>query len=670
MARPPGRYRYGSFTGGDDPLAPPFDVAAAVDQLGERVLNGSSVRDALREVLRRGTEDRQGLDELRRQISKRRRELRRSGQLSGALDTARAVLDQALAAERDALRQQDSEDAALAQLTLDALPDDVPGAMRALTDYQWQSPQARELYQSITSTLRDEVLQRQFAGMKQALQGGSPEGLERMQNMLADLNNLLAKHARREDVGSDFAEFMDKHGEFFPENPRNVDELVDALAKRQADTQRLMASLTPEQRAELSELIEQALADVDLASQMAQLSDNLTALRPGMMQPGGERVSGEQGLGYGDAVGVVSDLADLAELENQLAQDYPGATLDDVDVDALARQLSPAAASDVRRLQELERQLQRQGYLRRNGQELTLSPKALRRLGESALRHIFTDLGASGQGAHDDRRSGNAGEPTGAYLPWEVGSDRPIDAVRSVQNAVQRNASARGDDDSAGTGGAAVTSGTVTLEPDDLVAAETERRTTAAVALCVDLSFSMVLGDRWAPMKRTALALAHLIGTRFRSDALQIIGFDRTARVMSIDELATAEPDWVKGTNLQHALMLASRHLRRHPNAEPVVLVVTDGEPTAHLEPDGAAVFDYPPLPQTIRVTVAEADAVARLGATVNIFRLGDDPGLARFTDALARRVAGRVFAPEPTRLGEYVVSDYLRSRSGTRRAG
>lgn len=663
MPRTPGRYRYGSFSGGDDPLAPPFDVAAAVDQLGERVLAGASVRDALRDVLRRGTGDRPGLDEWRRQLSRRRRELRRSGRLSGALDSARAILDQALAAERDALAHQDSDDAALAQLTLDALPDDVPGALRQLTDYQWQSPQAQQLYASITSTLRDQVLPQQFAGMKQALQGGNPEGMKRMQDMLADLNALLAKHARREDVDDDFAEFMNKHGEFFPENPRTVDELVDALAKRQADTQRLMASLSPEQRAELSELIEQALSDVDLASQMAQLSDNLTALRPGMMQPSGERVSGEQGLGYGDAVGVVSDLADLAELESQLAQDYPGATLDDVDVEALARQLPPSAVADVRRLQELERQLQQQGYLRRAGAELTLSPKALRRLGESALKRIFADLGARGQGSHDDRRSGSAGEPTGAYLPWDVGSDRPIDAVRSVQNAVQRSASER-------PVGFGKTRGLLRLDPEDLVAAETERRTTAAVALCVDLSFSMVLGDRWAPMKRTALALAHLIGTRFRSDALQIIGFDRTARVMSVDELATAEPDWVKGTNLQHALVLAGRHLRRHPNAEPVILVVTDGEPTAHLEADGSAVFDYPPLPETVRATVAEADAVARFGATVNIFRLGDDPGLARFTESLARRVAGRVFAPEPDRLGEYVVSDYLRSRSGARRAG
>jgi uncharacterized protein with von Willebrand factor type A (vWA) domain len=207
----------------------------------------------------------------------------------------------------------------------------------------------------------------------------------------------------------------------------------------------------------------------------------------------------------------------------------------------------------------------------------------------------------------------------------------------------------------------------VRLLVEDFEVTETERRTTAAVALCVDLSFSMVQEGRWGPMKQTALALSHLVETRFRQDALQVIGFNLAARRLSPVQLADVEPEWVQGTNLQHALMLAGRHLRRHPDAEPVVLVVTDGEPTAHLGPDGTPEFMWPPTPQTLRATVAQVDELARYGATLNVFMLGEDPGLARFVDAVARRAGGRVFTPDIGRLGEYVVADYLRARRGRR---
>jgi len=207
----------------------------------------------------------------------------------------------------------------------------------------------------------------------------------------------------------------------------------------------------------------------------------------------------------------------------------------------------------------------------------------------------------------------------------------------------------------------------VDLLVEDFEVAETERRARAAVALCVDMSFSMVQEGRWGPMKQTALALSHLVETRFRQDALQVIGFNLAARRLSPVQLADVEPEWVQGTNLQHALMLAARHLRRHPDAEPVVLVVTDGEPTAHLGPDGIPEFMWPPTPQTLRATVAQVDELARYGATLNVFMLGEDPGLARFVDAVARRAGGRVFTPSIDRLGEYVVADYLRARRGRR---
>ncbi len=653
-------YRYGAWQGGPDPLAAPFDVRAAVDELGREMLEGSSVRDALRDLLRRGTDGRRGLDDLRREVQRRRRQLQRRGDLAGTLDRVRQALDQVLAAEREALAAEDDDDARFAEMTLDDLPPDTSGAVRELTDYDWHSDEARAGFEQIQQVLRSEVLDSQFAGMKQALSGGDPESMQRVRDMLADLNSLLAAHARGEDTSQPFDEFMAKHGEFFPDDPKDTDELIDSLARRQAAAERLMRSLSSEQRAELSALMAEALGDVDLESQLAQLHDNLTVLRPGSGRGGPVPIDGDEPLGYGEAVGAVADLADLEALDRQLSQDYAGSSLDDVDVAALERHLAPSAVDDLRALRDLEGELERQGYLRRDSDVLALTPKALRRLGETALRRIFARLDAEGRGAHDDHRSGAADERTGAFLPWRFGDESPIDAVRTAHNAVLRRAVARATGEPA--------AGPI-LHVEDFVVAETERRTTAAVALCVDLSFSMVQEDRWAPMKQTALALAHLIATRYRSDALQIIGFDRVARRLSPLQLAEVEPAWVQGTNLQHALVLAGRHLRRHRDAEPVVLVVTDGEPTAHLEPDGSAFFHWPPISDTLRATIGEVDAMTRFGATLNFFLLGDDPGLARFVDAVAQRNGGRVLTPELGRLGEYVVSDYLDARRGRRRS-
>ena len=362
--------------------------------------------------------------------------------------------------------------------------------------------------------------------------------------------------------------------------------------------------------------------------------------------------SGGDSLGYSEAVEAVAELADLEALSDQLSQSRPGSTLDDVDVEMLERRLGGEAVADLQALRDLERELEQQGFLTRTDDGLRLTPQAVRRLGQTALKRVFAQIAAAGHGDHDDHRTGAADEPTGLSRPWEFGDELPIDTPRTVGNALRR---------------AGLPTGGVALAVEDFEVIETERRTSAAVALCVDLSYSMVADGRWGPMKQTALALHHLIETRFRQDALQVIGFNRLARRLSPVQLAEAEPEWIQGTNLQHALLLAARHLRRHPDAEPVVLVVTDGEPTAHLMADGDAFFSWPSTPATIRATVAQVDELTRYGATINTFMLGEDPGLARFVDAIAQRSGGRVFTPDIGRLGEYVVADYLRARRGRR---
>ncbi|GAA1898125.1 vWA domain-containing protein [Lapillicoccus jejuensis] len=660
-----GRYRYGSWSGGADPLAPPYDVREVVDEIGADVMAGSSLREAMERMMQRGLGDRGGLDELRRRLAKRRREIERRGNLGDTMREIRQELDRGVRAEQEFLAGKDGDDARFKEMELDTLPDDTAGMMRQLADYQWASAEGQQAYQNALQMLQREVLDSQFQGMKQALSGQDPAAMQAVKDMMADLNQLLAAHARGEDTPEQFADFMDKHGDFFPDDPQDVDELLDSLARRAAAAERMMQSLSPQQRDELAQLMAQAMQDAGLEAEMGALSDNLRSLRPGMFSGPGQRgrqgqFGGQGSMGLSDAVSAVADLADVESLEQQLSEAYGGGSLDDVDVEALERQLPQQSVRDLQALRDLQRELERQGYLRRTADGITLTPKALRRLGETALKRIFDHLDGDAQGAHQDPRSGAAEERTGAFLPWTFGDERPIDAVRTVQNAVLRRASGS-------SGDAAVSP--LRLEVGDFEVVETTRRTGAAVALCVDLSFSMIQEDRWGPMKQTALALAHLVSTRFRQDALQIIGFDRVARPLTEMQLAEVEPEWIQGTNLHHALMLAGRHLRRHPDMEPVVLVVTDGEPTAHLLSDGTPVFQWPTTPETVRATVGEVDAMTRYGAPLNFFLLGGDPGLARFVDSVARRNGGRVFTPELGDLGSYVVADYLRARGGRRRS-
>ncbi len=646
--------RYSTYSGGPDPLAPPVDLREALEQIGQDVMEGASPRRALQELLRRGNKNLKGADRLAAEVNRRRRELLSRNNLDGTLQEIKKLLDDAVLAERKELARALDDDARFAEMQIEALSPSPAKAVQELSEYTWRSPEAKQKYDQIKDLLGREMLDQRFAGMKQSLENATDEDRQAVNEMLNDLNELLDKHSRGQDTPQDFQDFMAKHGRHFPENPRNVEELLDSLAKRAAAAQRFRNSLSPEQRAELDALAQQAFGSPQLMDSLSRLDSHLRAARPGEDWDGSAEFTGDNPLGMGQGAQALADLGELEQLAEQLSQSYPGATMDDVDLDALARQLGDQAAVDARTLAELERALMNQGFLDRGSDgKWRLSPKAMRQLGQAALRDVAPPR--SGRpGERETRRAGAAGELTGATRAWEFGDTEPWNVTRTITNAVLRRAG-----ESSG--------GPLRIAVDDVEVSETETRTQAVVALLVDTSFSMVMENRWLPMKRTALALNHLVSTRFRSDALQIIAFGRYARTVSAAELTGLEGVYEQGTNLHHALALAGRHLRRHPNAQPVVLIVTDGEPTAHLEDyDGRGsrvFFDYPPHPRTIAHTVRGLDEVARLGAQVTIFRLGDDPGLARFIDQVARRVEGRVVVPGLDGLGAAVVGDYLRSR-------
>jgi uncharacterized protein with von Willebrand factor type A (vWA) domain len=661
MSRP--GYRYGAWRGGRDPLEPPFDVRRALDEIGDDVLAGASPGEALRRLLQQGTGDPdglRGLDELRRKVRQRARAARRRGRLDGTLEQVKELLDRALAAERRALFPDPDDSARLAEAELDALPDDPARAVRELSEYRWRSDEARQAYEEIKDLLRREVLDSQFRGMRDALRGATPEDVARVREMVAALNEMLQADARGEHTQDQFDRFMEQYGDFFPERPENLAELVDALARRAAAQQRLLDSLSAEQRQELADLMAGALGDAGLANELDRLQRQLRAARPDLRWGGRERMDGDRPLGLGDATGALQEVADLDELDAMLDQDYPGASLDDVDPELVERALGRQAVDDLEALRRVERELQRQGYLNRSGGALELTPRAVRRLGATALRRVFSVLDAPGRGTHDVRDAGAAGEPTGSSRGWEYGDEQPLEVVRTVRNAVLRSG---GLPPTRADGGRR----RVKLSVEDFEVVETERRTSATVALLVDLSYSMALRGTWGAAKSTALALHSLVTTSFPQDRIEIIGFSNYARPISSTGLAGLSWDMVQGTNLQHALMLARRHLDRYRDGEPVILVVTDGEPTAHLARDGRAEFAWPPLPETLALTMAEVERCTRRGATINVFMLDDEPALVRFVEDLAKRNGGRVFSPRPERLGEYVVSDYLRARRGRR---
>ncbi|HET7013798.1 MAG TPA: hypothetical protein VFI65_07805 [Streptosporangiaceae bacterium] len=656
-----GRYRYGEYGGGPDPLEPPYDVRGAVDALGDSILAGEDTRTALRDLIRRGLTGRRGLDDLLRQVRERQRELRRSGRLDGILDQASALLDTAIGQERAELFPDPSDDARLREAELEALPRDTASAIRELTNYEWRSQAAAQTFEQLKDLLRREVLDSQFRGIKDAMSESNPESMQRIKDMMSALTEMIEADARGEHTQQDFDDFMAEYGEFFPESPQNLEELVDSLVRRLAAAQRLMNSLTEEQRNELAGLMAQTLEDAGLAAEMARLADALRARRPDLdfnARAGRERMTGSEPLGLGDATTALSELADLAELEEAMRQDYPGAMLDDIDEEAVRRALGRQAVDDMEALRQIERELERQGYLLNNEGKLELTPKAVRRLGDTALRKVFAKLAEGGHGDHDQVDVGQAGELTGSTRPWRFGDEQSIDTAATVRNALLRGQTVRGQ-----TGGTSVK-----LSVNDFEVSETERRASAAVCLLVDLSYSMALRGTWSAAKQTALALYSLVRTRFPQDALQVVGFSNYARELRETDLAGLGWDMVQGTNLHHALVLAGRFLDRRPEHNPVVLVITDGEPTAHLRRDGRSWFDWPPSPETIELTMAEVDKMTRRQATLNIFMLADDERLSSFVDEVAKRNGGRVLRAMPDSLGEYVVSDFLRSRRTARR--
>jgi uncharacterized protein with von Willebrand factor type A (vWA) domain len=638
--------RYSRWDDTQDPFGPELSAGELLEELSDDALSGLGIEGALSRLMRRGMRGSfDGLDALRARLRERRAREQGNLDLAGPLEELRDRLDDIVDRERSTLSFRAEDDARMREAFLDALPPDVPGRIGELSDYRFADPEAQAAFDDLLEHIREQVMGAYFRSMAEGLRSMSPDDLARFRDMLADLNRMIEQRERGEPY--DFEGFMQRHGDFFPGNPKTLDELLEQMAARMAAMSRLLASLSPEERAELRALAEQVLQDMDLAFEVDRLGSNLASAFPDLGWGEPTLAGGDEPLPLSATIDAMERLHDLEELDRSLQGDYPGASIDDVDEEALRQALGEDAVRDLRRLKEIERALERAGLVTRERGRLEVTPKGARSMGERALVRVFEELRRDREGVHEAREAGGLAEPTGATRPWRFGDAGQIAVQRSVFNAVVRGGPGAG----------------VRLEPDDLELLEAEQRTEAATALLLDLSFSMPLRGHDVHAKRMALALHALIEGRYPHDTLYLIGFSDYARQIQPRELAAAGWERVYGTNMHHAFHLAGRLLARHPRATRQVIMVTDGEPTAHLEGERAR-FAWPPIPKTIRLTLAEATRLSRSGVTLNVFMLEDSPGLIGFMERLAELTAGRVFLMDDRELGSFVLRDFVRRRA------
>jgi uncharacterized protein with von Willebrand factor type A (vWA) domain len=640
------RIRYSEWDGTQDPLGPDVSAGDLLDAMSEELLNGQGADRALSRMIRRGLQGRfSGLDALRARLRQARRREQERLNLEGPLQEIRERLDEVLEIERRTLTFMAEDDARLREQFLDSLPPDPAGAIKELKGYRFVDPEAQQKFDQLMDHLREQVMGSYFRSMAEGMRSMTPEQVQRFKDMLAELNQMIDAHQRRDPY--DFAAFMQRYGDFFPENPRTLEELLDQMARRMAALSRLLASMSPEQRAELEALAREVLEDMDLAFQVDRLAGTLAEMFPGMPWDQPALAGGEEAVPMQATVEALERLSDYEELDRSLRADYAGASLEDIDEERLRRTLGEDAVRDVRRLKEIERALEKAGLVQRVGGRLEVTPRGARKIGQRVLIRLFEQLRRDREGAHDARQPGGLAEPTGATRPWRWGDTGQIAVQRTVFNAVVREGpSAR-----------------PRLMAEDFELVEAETRTETATALLLDLSFSMPLRGHWVPAKKMALALHALIEGRYPQDHLYLVGFSDFARRMQPQDLAATGWERVYGTNMQHAFNLAGRLLANHPRATKQVIMVTDGEPTAHLEGE-QVFFSWPPVPETIRRTLTEAMRLARQGVTINVFMLEDSPGLARFMERLARLTNGRVFQTAGEGLGEFVIRDYVTRRA------
>jgi uncharacterized protein with von Willebrand factor type A (vWA) domain len=490
--------------------------------------------------------------------------------------------------------------------------------------------------------------------MSGAVEGMTPEDMSRMKDMFAELNDMLAARQRGEEP--DFDGFMERFGDFFPESPQNLDELLEVMARRMAAAQAMLNSMTPEQRAQLQSLSDQLLDDMDLRWQVDQLGQNLAQMFPDMNWDRSYDFSGQDPMNMADANQLLQELGDIDQLENLLrGASSPGA-LAEVDLDRARELLGDDAAKSLEQMAKLAKRLEESGLVENKEGRLELTPRGIRQLGQNALDELFSKMSLDKAGQHEIPRIGVGHERDYSTKPYEFGDAFNLDIGATVRNAIQRSGS--------GT--------PVQLTPEDFEVERTEHLVRSSTVLMIDLSLSMPMRDNFLPAKKVTMALHSLITSKYPRDYMGIVGFSESARELKPEELPEVSWDFVYGTNMQHGFQIARRLLSRQTGTKQIIMI-TDGEPTAHITQSGDVYFNYPPVRETVDATLREVNLCTRDGIKINTFMLDPTPHLQEFIGKLAQLNGGRVFFTTPENLGDYVLVDFMEQKKQmlrSRRAG
>jgi uncharacterized protein with von Willebrand factor type A (vWA) domain len=648
-----------------------FDADDIFAELTDELLFHGDLNQALQRLLQRGFKDRNderiaGMRDLLERLRQRRREMLDRHDLGGPyediaerlreiVDKERSGIDELVEDARqsgDQRRAEITEEVATERrMALDLLPPDLAGQVQSLQEYEWTSSEAREAFDELMDQLRSQLMQSYFNQMSSAMSDMSPDAMQRMKDMFNELNRMLETRASGGDTDRMFEEFMDRFGDMFPGNPQSLDELLEQLAQQMAAMQQLLNSMTPEQRAQLQQLAEALMEDMDLRWQVERLGGNLRQAFPQMGWERSYDFSGQDPLGFADAAAVMNQLGDLDRLEQMMTTASNPGALADVDITRAGELLGEDAARSLEQLAKLAKQLTDAGLMDQKEGRLELTPRGLRKIGQNALSDLFSRLIKDRLGGHIADRLGVGHERTFETKAYEWGDPFNLSIERTVRNAIGR----RG----AGT--------PVRLSADDFEVERTESLTSTSTVMALDLSLSMPMRGNFLAAKKVAMALHSLITSQFPRDYLGLVGFGELARELKPQQLPEVSWDYTYGTNIQHALVLARRMLARQGGTKQVILI-TDGEPTAHVRPGGEPFFSYPPAPETIRITLNEVVRASREGIRINTFMLDATGYLRNFVEKMTQLNRGRAFFTTPETLGDYVLVDFLEQKRSRRR--
>ncbi len=672
-------FRYSQWDGTQEVFSLSED--ALMDELSDQLLANGDVTSALRNILRRGldspTGKTKGVQDLLEELRNRKQRTLDTHDLSSVLDDIRKKLEDILQHEKSGIEKeldrarrlqqetQGSEDSGLDQETVQKLlkdlerrasssqeflqgisSDDTAGAIKELRDYEFMDAQAKQEFDELLQMLQQQAANSLFKDLSQSLQDMSQDQVQALKQMVRDLNEMLQHKLQGGEP--DFQQFMDRYEPLLgPNPPADLDDLIEEMRRRMAQMQSLMDSMSPDQKQELQDLLRSALNDQDLQRELAELAAIMDELDPMSSLRQDYPFSGTEELDLSEVMEVMEQLQRMDALERQLRKVQQGGSIDEVDLSSLEDLLGEEARQALAQLAKMSEFLEDAGYIRKVGNRYELTPRGMRKIGHRALQEIFAYIKKDRIGSHQADATGYGIEYADATKSYEFGDPFIPHMQRTILNAVLR--------DSAGT--------PVKIRPEDFEIYRTEQLAQASTVLMLDLSLSMAMRGNFMAAKKVALAMDNLIRTQFPRDKLFIVGFSTYARELKPEQLAHMTWDeFDPYTNIQHGLLLAQKLLSRTKGGTKQIIMISDGEPTAHME-GGQVFLQYPPSPRTIRQTLAEVRRCTQQSIVINTFMLDRNSFLVDFVEQLTRLNRGRVFYTTPERLGHYILVDYLNSR-------